>query len=145
MHYRFLILSYIFILISSCSWISDKWNDRPSWVMPDNSLAGSNDIVYGDYSLLSGLNINDTAGATLPIPNESNILDMDGPDIEIYYLNNIVDEFDNVLDSKDSSSNIVRGIVASSLAHRKGIDVLIKAVNKIEIISIYGLLKYPMD
>ena len=61
---------------------------------------------------------------------------------KFYYLNNIVDEFDNVHDSKDSSSNIVRGIVASSLAHRKGIDVLIKAVNKIEdtnfFVDIYG-------
>ena len=61
---------------------------------------------------------------------------------KFYYLNNIVDEFDNVIDSKDSSSNIVRGIVASSLAHRKGIDVLIKAVNKIEdtnfFVDIYG-------
>ena len=62
---------------------------------------------------------------------------------KFYYLNNIVDEFDNIHDSKDSNSNIVRGIVASSLAKRKGIDVLIKAVNKIQdknfFVDIYGI------
>ena len=62
--------------------------------------------------------------------------------MENFITSNIVDEFDNVLHSKDSSSNIVRGIVASSLAQRKGIDVLIKAVNKIEdtnfFVDIYG-------
>ena len=73
MHYRFLIICFIFISISSCSWISDKWDDRPSWVMPDKSSVSTNEIEYGDYSLLSGLNINDTAGATLPIPKASNI------------------------------------------------------------------------
>jgi len=60
MHYRFLIICFIFISISSCSWISEKWDDRPSWVMPDKSLASSNEIEYGDYTLLSGININDS-------------------------------------------------------------------------------------
>ena len=60
MHYRLLIIFFIFILTSSCSWISDKWDDRPSWVMPDKSSVSTNEIEYGDYSLLSGLNINDS-------------------------------------------------------------------------------------
>ena len=55
MHYRFLIICFIFISISSCSWISEKWDDRPSWVMPDKSLASSSEIEYGDYTFYQAL------------------------------------------------------------------------------------------
>ncbi len=60
MKYKFIILSFVFITISSCSWVSEKWDDRPSWVMPDKSSTTSDNVEFGDYVLLSGLNINDS-------------------------------------------------------------------------------------
>ena len=60
MKFKFIILSFVFIAISSCSWVSEKWDDRPSWVMPDKYSTSSDNIEFGDYVLLSGLNINDS-------------------------------------------------------------------------------------
>jgi len=59
------------------------------------------------------------------------------------YLNNIVETFNLSKNDQISNKNIKRGIVASSLHKRKGIDLLIKAMNEIDnqsiTIDVYGI------
>lgn len=60
---NFILVVFILFSLSSCSWLSKEWKDRPKWLMPDGSMTESDNLKKSsNIELVSGFNLSSSPG-----------------------------------------------------------------------------------